>query len=146
MYLQSSCTVWEKWKCSIPQIVFHQPAKECPPPLHIPRMDIFVNNQLKHTIKKWTGMQNNVVQPNVNEVKQCQSTRTMPQSQQKKSFIFFHITVIQCPAVASIHDYISTKGGGGWGGGRRGQCMIVAFFFKRRRKKRREEIRIIKKD
>ena len=62
-------------------------------------------------------MQNNVVQPNVNEVKQCQSTRTMPQPQQKNSFIFFHITVIQCPAVASIHDYISTKGGGGGGKG-----------------------------
>ncbi len=76
-------------------------------------------------------MQNNVVQPNVNEVKQCQSTRTMPQSQQKKSFIFFHITVIQCPAVASIHDYISTKGVGGG----RGQCMIVAFFFKGEEKK-----------
>lgn len=29
----------------------------------------------------------------------------------KKSFIFFHITVIQCPAIASIHHYISTKGG-----------------------------------
>ena len=52
MYLQCSCTAWEKWKCWIPQIVFHQPAKECPPPLHIPRMDIFTNNQLKHTIKK----------------------------------------------------------------------------------------------
>ena len=75
-----------------------------------------------HNKKKiWTGMQNDVVQPNVNEVKQCQSTRNMPQPQQKKSFIFFHITVIQCPAVASIHDYISTKGGG-----ERGQCMIVA--------------------
>ena len=50
MYFMS-CTVWEKWKCCIPQIVFHQPAKECPPPLHIPRMDIFVNNQLKHNKK-----------------------------------------------------------------------------------------------
>ena len=49
----------------------------------------------------------------------------------KKSFIFFHITVIQCPAVASIHDYISTKGVGGG----RGQCMIVAFFFKGEEKK-----------
>ena len=42
-------------------------------------------------------------------------TRNTPQPQQKKSFILFHITVIQCPAVASIHDYISTKGGGGGG-------------------------------
>ena len=80
-------------------------------------------------------MQNNVVQPNVNEVKQCQSTRTMPQPQQKNSFIFFHITVIQCPAVASIHDYISTKGGEG--------AMHDSCFKKK--KKRREEIRIRKK-
>ena len=70
-------------------------------------------------------MQNNVVQPNVNEVKRCQSTRTMPQPQQKKSFIFFHITVIQCPAVASIHDYISTKGVGGGKGAMHDSC----FFF-----------------
>ena len=61
-------------------------------------------------------MQNGVVQPNVNEVKQCQSTRNKPHPS-KKSFIFFHITVIQCPAVASIHDYISTKGVGGGGEG-----------------------------
>lgn len=87
MYLQSSCTVWEKWKCCIPQIVFHQPAKECPPPLHIPRVDIFTN-QLKHTIKKkWTGMQNDVVQPNVNEVKQWQEIRPNP-SKKKVSFYF----------------------------------------------------------
>ena len=59
----------------------------------------------------------------------------------KKSFIFFHITVIQCPAVASLHHYISTKGGGGGGGGR-GQCMIVAL---KKKKKEREEIRIRKK-
>ena len=52
----------------------------------------------------------------------------------KKSFIFFHITVIQCPAVASLHDYISTKGGG--------QCMIVAL---KKKKGEREEIRIRKK-
>lgn len=52
MYLQSSCTVWEKWKCCIPQIVFHQPAKECPPPLHIPRMDIFANKPWLSEISK----------------------------------------------------------------------------------------------
>ena len=116
MYLQSSCTVWEKWKCSIPQIVFHQPAKECPPPLHIPRMDIFVNNQLKHTIKKWTGMQNNVVQPNVNEVKQCQSTRTMPQPQQKKvSFSFTSLLSNVLQLLPYMIIYLQ-KGGGGEGG------------------------------
>ena len=87
-------------------------------------------------------MQNNVVQPNVNEVKRCQSTRTMPQPQQKKSFIFFHITVIQCPAVASIHDYISTKGVGG----ERGQCMIVAFFFFKGKKKKERRNKDKKKD
>ena len=81
-------------------------------------------------------MQNNVVQPNVNEVKQCQSTRTMPQPQQKNSFIFFHITVIQCPAVASIHDYISTKGGGG-----RGQCMTAALKKILKKEREREELR-----
>ena len=76
-------------------------------------------------------MQNNVVQPNVNEVKQCQSTRTMPQPQQKNSFIFFHITVIQCPAVASIHDYISTKGG-------KGAMHDSCFIHKILKKKERE--------
>ncbi len=142
MYLQSSCTVWEKWKCSIPQIVFHQPAKECPPPLHIPRMDIFVNNQLKHTIKK---MNWNAEQCGTTKCKWSQAMskyKNYAPTPAKKSFIFFHITVIQCPAVASIHDYISTKGVGGG----RGQCMIVAFFFLKEKKKRREEIRIIKKD
>ena len=58
----------------------------------------------------------------------------------KKSFIFFHITVIQCPAVASIHDYISTKGVGGGKGAMHDSCF---FFLKE--KKRREEIRIRKK-
>ena len=58
----------------------------------------------------------------------------------KKSFIFFHITVIQCPAVASIHDYISTKGVGG-----KGAMHDSCFFFLKEKKKRREEIRIRKK-
>lgn len=61
-------------------------------------------------------------------------TRNTPQPQQKKSFILFHITVIQCPAVASIHDYISTKGGGG-----RGQCMIVALKKKGREREGRNK-------
>ena len=42
-------------------------------------------------------MQNNVVQPNVNEVKQCQSTRTMPQPQQKKfHFLSHHCYPMSC--------------------------------------------------
>ena len=52
----------------------------------------------------------------------------------KKSFIFFHITVIQCPAVASIHDYISTKGVGGGKGAMHDSC---SFFFKEKKKKER---------
>ena len=55
----------------------------------------------------------------------------------KKSFIFFHITVIQCPAVASIHDYISTKGVGGGGGGKGAVHDSCFFFFKRKKKKER---------
>ena len=72
-----------------------------------------------------------------------------PNPSKKKSFIFFHITVIQCPAVASIHDYISTNGGwgvgGGGGGGEKGAMHDSCFFFKKEGEKRREEIRIIKK-
>ena len=135
MYLQSSCTVWEKWKCSILQIVFHQPAKECPPPFHIPRMDIFVNNQLKHTIKK---MNWNAEQCGTTKCKWSQAMskyKNYAPTPAKKSFIFFHITVIQCPAVTSIHDYISTKAGGG--GGMHDSCF--------KKKKKREEIRIRKK-
>ena len=64
----------------------------------------------------------------------------------KKSFIFFHITVIQCPAVVSIHDYISTEGGwGGWGGGK-GQCMIVALKKKKGKKKKERRNKDKKKD
>ena len=50
----------------------------------------------------------------------------------KKSFIFFHITVIQCPAVASIHDYISTKGG-------KGAMHDSCFFFFLKEKKKKGE-------
>ena len=146
MYLQSSCTVWEKWKCSIPQIVFHQPATECPPPFHIPRMDIFVNNQLKHNKK----MNWNAEQCGTTNCKWSQAVskyKNYAPTPAKKSFIFFHITVIQCPAVASIHDYISTKGGGGGGGGGgRGQCMIVASFFLKGKKKRERRNKDKKKD
>ncbi len=81
-------------------------------------------------------MQNNVVQPNVNEVKQCQSTRTMPQPQQKKvSFSFTSLlsNVLQLLPYMIIYLH---KGGG------RGQCMIVAL---KNKNKRREEIRIRKK-
>lgn len=50
----------------------------------------------------------------------------------KKSFIFFHITVIQCPAVASIHDYISTKGGGGKG------AMHDSCFLKKKERRNKD--------
>lgn len=76
-------------------------------------------------------MQNNVVQPNVNEVKRCQSTRTMPQPQQKKvSFSFTSLLSNVLQLLPYMIIYLQK----GWGGGR-GQCMIVAFFFKRREKK-----------
>lgn len=59
-------------------------------------------------------------------------TRNTPQPQQKKSFILFHITVIQCPAVASIHDNISTKGGGG------GKRAMHDSCFKKKKGRERE--------
>ena len=128
MYLQSSCTVWEKWKCSIPQIVFHQPAKECPPPFHIPRMDIFVNNQLKHNKK----MNWNAEQCGTTKCKWSQAMSKYKNYDSKKKFHFLshHCYPMSC---SCFHTwlYIYKK---------RGQCMIVAF-----KKKRREEIRIRKK-
>ena len=60
----------------------------------------------------------------------------------KKSFIFFHITVIQCPAVVSIHDYISTEGGGGGGGGEgggKGAMHDSCFKKKKKGEKRRNK-------
>ena len=59
----------------------------------------------------------------------------------KKSFIFFHITVIQCPAVASIHDYISTKGVGG-----KGAMHDSCFFFLKGKKKKERRNKDKKKD
>ena len=64
----------------------------------------------------------------------------------KKSFIFFHITVIQCPAVASIHDYISTKGVGGGGGGGEGAMHDSCFFFLKGKKKKERRNKDKKKD
>ena len=72
---------------------------------HIPRMDNFCQQLIKthnNNNKKWTGMQNDVVQPNVNEVKQCQSTRNKPQPQQKK----FHFLSHQLSNVLQLLPYI----------------------------------------
>lgn len=85
-------------------------------------------------------MQNNVVQPNVNEVKRCQSTRTMPQPQQKKvSFSFTSLLSNVLQLLPYMIIYLQK----GWGG--KGAMHDSCFFFKKEGKKRREEIRIIKK-
>ena len=76
-------------------------------------------------------MQNNVVQPNVNEVKQCQSTRT---KQKKVSFSFTSLLSSVLQLLPYIIIYLQ-KGGGGGGG----QCMIVALKKKKKKKKRREK-------
>ena len=93
-------------------------------------------------------MQNNVVQPIVNEVKQCQSTRTMPQPQQKKvSFSFTSLLSNVLQLLPYMIIYLQ-KGGWGWGGGGVGKGAMhdsCFFFFERKKKKRREEIRIRKK-
>ena len=73
-------------------------------------------------------MQNNVVQPNVNEVKQCQSTRT---KQKKVSFSFTSLLSSVLQLLPYIIIYLQKGGGGG------GQCMIVAL--KKKKKKRREK-------
>ncbi len=87
-------------------------------------------------------MQNNVVQPIVNEVKQCQSTRTMPQPQQKKvSFSFTSLLSNVLQLLPYMIIYLQ-KGGGGGKGAMHDSCF---FFFERKKKKRREEIRIRKK-
>ena len=76
-------------------------------------------------------MQNNVVQPNVNEVKQCQSTRTMPQPQQKKvSFSFTSLLSNVLQLLPYMIIYLQ-KGGGGKG------AMHDSCFKKRKEKKRR---------
>ena len=69
-------------------------------------------------------MQNDVVQPNVNEVKQCQSTGNTPQPQQKKvSFSFTSLL----SSVLQLRPYMIMYLQKGGGGGGRGQCMIVTF-------------------
>ncbi len=86
-------------------------------------------------------MQNNVVQPNVNEVKRCQSTRTMPQPQQKKvSFSFTSLLSNVLQLLPYMIIYLQK----GWGGkgAMHDSCLL---FFKGKKKKRREEIRIRKK-
>ena len=81
-------------------------------------------------------MQNNVVQPNVNEVKQCQSTRTMPQPQQKKvSFSFTSLLSNVLQLLPYMIIYLQKGGGKG--------AMHDSCFKKK--KKEREEIRIRKK-
>ncbi len=116
MYLQSSCTVWEKWKCSIPQIVFHQPAKECPPPFHIPRMDIFVNNQLKHTIKK---MNWNAEQCGTTKCKWSQAMSKYknyaPTPAKKVSFSFTSLLSNVLQLLPYMIIYLQKGGGGGKG-------------------------------
>ena len=91
-------------------------------------------------------MQNNVVQPIVNEVKQCQSTRTMPQPQQKKvSFSFTSLLSNVLQLLPYMIIYLQ-KGGWGWGGWGRGQCMIVASFFLKGKKKKERRNKDKKKD
>ena len=84
-------------------------------------------------------MQNNVVQLNVNEVKQCQSTRTMPQPQQKKvSFSFTSLLSNVLQLLPYMIIYLQ-KGGVGGKGAMHDSC------FKKKKKREREEIRIRKK-
>lgn len=79
-------------------------------------------------------MQNNVVQPNVNEVKQCQSTRTMPQPQQKKvSFSFTSLLSNVLQLLPYMIIYLQK----GWGGGKGAMHDSCFFFFKGKKKKER---------
>ena len=76
-------------------------------------------------------MQNNVVQPNVNEVKQCQSTRT---KQKNVSFSFTSLLSSVLQLLPYIIIYLQ-KGGGGGGG----QCMIVALKKKKGERRNKDK-------
>ena len=78
-------------------------------------------------------MQNNVVQPNVNEVKQCQSTRT---KQKNVSFSFTSLLSSVLQLLPYIIIYLQKGGGEG---------AMHDSCFKKKKKKEREEIRIRKK-
>ena len=73
-------------------------------------------------------MQNNVVQPNVNEVKQCQSTRT---KQKKVSFSFTSLLSSVLQLLPYIIIYLQKGGGGG--------AMHDSCFKKKKKKKKRRE-------
>ena len=118
MYLQSSCTVWEKWKCSIPQIVFHQPAKECPPPFHIPRMDIFVNNQLKHNKK----MNWNAEQCGTTNCKWSQAVSKYKNYEPQQKKVSFSFTSLLSNVLQLLPYMIIYLQKGGWGGGEGGNA------------------------
>ncbi len=77
-------------------------------------------------------MQNNVVQPNVNEVKRCQSTRTMPQPQQKKvSFSFTSLLSNVLQLLPYMIIYLQKGGGKG--------AMHDSCFKKKKKKERRNK-------
>ena len=62
-------------------------------------------------------MQNDVVQPNVNEVKQCQSTGNTPQPQQQQQKVSFSFTSL-LSNVLQLLPYMIIYLRKGWGGGR----------------------------